>query len=99
MGDNATLTSDGSSRPRARARERETPDIAAALTRQLLALGRRIARGDPEDLRAIRALRATLDAAEREGVDGLRAQGHSDRDLADPLGISRQAIQKRFPRE
>lgn len=97
--DNRQLAPDRSSRAKRPRREYETPDVGAALTRQLRALGRRLAAGDPEDLRVIRILQEELAQAERLGVTGLRAQGHSDRDLAEPLGISRQAIQKRFPRE
>jgi hypothetical protein len=70
----------------------EFDEYAAMLRRMIRGAGRRVAEADPEDLAAMRELRAELDAAIGDGVRGLRHQGHSWADIARPLGITRQAV-------
>lgn len=92
--------------PRCRRRDRrrkqrttETRDVRGQLLRSVVALGKRVAEGDPEDLWLLLELRAAVDEAEAAGVAGLRAQGHSDSELAQVAGLkSRQAARARWPR-
>jgi hypothetical protein len=51
---------------------------------------------DIPDLAALDALRAELDVAITVAAGNLRNQGHSWQQIADGLGISRQAAHKRF---
>ena len=39
-----------------------------------------------------------LAEAERIGVDQLRAKGYSDSQIAEPLGVTRWAVLRRWPR-
>lgn len=64
--------------------------------RIIKAYGRRIAKADPTDLVLILAVRDELDAAIDEAVRGMRATGFSWAEIAAPLGISKQAAQKRW---
>lgn len=79
--------------------EREPRDLAAMMHRMIRALGRRFDGGDADapDLVEFAALRATIDAAEQAAVDALRDRyGYSWAEIAQPLGITRQAAQMRF---
>lgn len=51
-----------------------------------------------EQLRAIVALRVELGRLEHQAVRDLRQSGVSWDDIAGMLGVSRQAVQKRFSR-
>ena len=51
---------------------------------------------DPaEGLRAVASLRALLETLERLQVESARAQGWSWQQIADSLGVSRQAVHKK----
>jgi hypothetical protein len=68
-----------------------------AFTRRILsAYARRVADGDVEALRSLTALAAAVDAATRDAVTGLRRFGYSWGEIADRLGVSRQAVQMRY---
>lgn len=55
--------------------------------------------GDPRTgLRAVRALRRLLEQLEASQVARARAQGWSWQDIADVLGVSRQAVHKKHRR-
>jgi DNA-directed RNA polymerase specialized sigma24 family protein len=55
--------------------------------------------GDPRDgLRAVRALRRLLEHLERTQVDRARAAGWSWQEIAEVLGVSRQAVHKKHRR-
>jgi DNA-directed RNA polymerase specialized sigma24 family protein len=55
--------------------------------------------GDPRDgLRAVRALRRLLEHLERTQVDRARAAGWSWQEVAEVLGVSRQAVHKKYRR-
>lgn len=84
--------------PRARRTYRETPDVAAAVCRLVTAIGRRTADGDPEDLIELVSVQATVEAAFQIAVEGLRAQGRCDTDIGRVLGVTKQAVQQRWPR-
>lgn len=77
---------------------RETSDVAGAAVRMVRALGKRAGQEDPEDLRELLRVRAELDAAMGAAIEGLRAGGHNDIAIGEVLGMSRQAVQQRWPR-
>lgn len=83
--------------PRRRA-YRETHEIAAAVCRLVLAIGRRAAEGDPEDLAELFRIEDTVAIALAAAVDGLRAQGRSDSEIGRVLGVTKQAVAQRWPR-
>lgn len=77
----------------------ETPSYADGLLRMIVALGRCVAEGDPEDLPRLLEVAAAVEAATLVAVNGLRAQGHSDSRIAAVAGLgSRQAARARWPR-
>jgi hypothetical protein len=78
---------------------RETSDVAEAAGRIVLAVGRRVARQDPEDLDALMSLQAALDRSWRIAIDGLRASRYTDGEIGSHLGISKQAVAQRWPRQ
>jgi DNA-directed RNA polymerase specialized sigma24 family protein len=70
---------------------------APAAERFILATGRDVAAGDPQELEKLRALQVALDAAYRTAVDGLRASGFTDGDIGAELGCSRVTVIRRWP--
>jgi transposase-like protein len=70
----------------------------AAITLIERAIGNRADDGDVEDLALLlevgEAYRRTLHRC----VNGLRDAGYSDRDIGEFLGVTKQAVQQRFPR-
>jgi hypothetical protein len=74
----------------------ENPQFAAFTRRILRAYARRVAAGDVEALRYLVLLPADVDAALREAVTGLRTFGYSWAEIADRLGVSKQAVQMRY---
>jgi hypothetical protein len=84
-------------RERRRPEYRETPDVVAAVERLILAVGKRVATEDPEDLIHIRQLEQAVARAWRIAVDGQR-HTFSDREIADALSVSRPAVTQRWPR-
>ena len=85
------------SRKRAK-RQVETNQFDAFARRILRAYARRVASGDVEALRTLAALSAEVDVVTREAVAGLRAKPYtySWSEIADRLGVSRQAVQMRY---
>jgi hypothetical protein len=74
----------------------ENDDYAAFARRIVAAHGRRIAAGDVERLRDLVALAEEVDRATDTAVAGLRRVGYSWTEIADRLGITRQAAQQRW---
>jgi DNA-directed RNA polymerase specialized sigma24 family protein len=74
----------------------ENDDYAAFARRILAAYGRRVAQGDVEALRALINLGRDIEQATDTAVTGLRAHGYSWTEIADRLGISRQAAHQRW---
>jgi hypothetical protein len=74
----------------------ENPDYAAFARRIIRTAGRRIADGDIEGLRDLLHLSGELDHAIDTAVTGLRNAGYSWADIANRLGITRQAAQQRW---
>lgn len=77
----------------------ETPDYAAMLSRMIRSYGRRIGDGNPEDLAMALQLQHDLDAVITDAVLTMReTHGYSWAQLADELGMTRQAVQQRYGR-
>jgi len=81
-----------------RRRYRETPDVAKGVGRIVLAVGKRVATEDPADLRYLALLEQRLNQAWDIAIDGLRTTGYTDGEIGSVLGITKQAVQKRWPR-
>ena len=86
--------------PRLSARRpyRETPDVVKATSRLILAVGKRVAVEDPDDLRFMVQLEQRVEQAWEIAIVGLRRSGYTDGQIGDELGITKQAVQKRWPR-
>jgi hypothetical protein len=78
---------------------RETADVAAGVERLVKSLGRRVAQEDPESLAHLFTLNEALGDAVRLAIEGQRRSGHTDKELGQQLGVSRQAVEQRWPRE
>lgn len=74
---------------------REASDFPPFIRRMLRAYGRRVADCDPVDLAAMVALRKDLDDAIAAAVQGQKDR-HSWTDIADALGVSRQAARQKW---
>jgi DNA-directed RNA polymerase specialized sigma24 family protein len=60
-------------------------------------LATRVASEDPsEGLRAVAALRRLLERVERIHVESARARGVTWQEIADELGVSKQAVHQRY---
>lgn len=95
--DKAALSPNGrrSSAPLARSDE----DIAEAIGRMIAALGRRCSDGDPDTAALLRFLQGELEDAMTDAVTGWRAAGFSDSHIGRELGVTKQAVQQRWPRQ
>jgi hypothetical protein len=76
---------------------RDTSDCAAGVLRQIAAFGKRVGREDPDGLRLLQAIKDGAGAAMAVAVEGLR-HNHTDGQIGQALGITRQAVEKRWPR-
>jgi DNA-directed RNA polymerase specialized sigma24 family protein len=76
----------------------ETSDYGAGLTRQITRMGAR-ASGDLEALGWLAGAISHARSALAVAVDGCRARGYSDAEIGAALGITRQAVWKRFGRQ
>jgi hypothetical protein len=78
--------------------ERADADVAAAIIRQIRRFGER--RGaDPDSWPVARAIEEEVHAMQARMVARWRRAGWSDADLAEHMGVTRQAVWQRFPRE
>src|SRR5204862_418091 len=71
-------------------------EYAAFLNRVVRAYGRRVASGDIEALRDMLALTTELETAIDHAVFGLRRFGYSWTEIANRIGVTRQAAQQRW---
>jgi hypothetical protein len=74
----------------------ENPEYASFARRVLKAYARRVAGGDIEALRELSVFVSDVDAATRVAVAGLRRWGYSWTDIANRVGMSKQAAQQRW---
>lgn len=82
---------------RHRRRYRETREMSDGICRQVAALGKHIATEDVDSLRILRALDHAVEQAWAIAIVGLRKTGYSDREIGEMLGVTRQAVQQRWP--
>ena len=60
----------------------------------------RVASEDPEEgLRAVAALRSLLERVERIQVESARNKGLSWQDIAEQLGVSKQAVHQKYAKK
>lgn len=83
---------------RSRPVQRSDDDIADGIGRMIRALGRRCADADPDTGKLLRFLAGELDDAFAEAVTGWRRSGFSDAQIGRELGVTKQAVQQRWPR-
>jgi hypothetical protein len=96
MSDNLTLsTKRRSRRPR---RPRDDAQVAAAIERQIRALGRRLSEDDPAAGALLDGIERALDDVRADAVAGWRRSGFSDAAIGAVLGVTKQAVQQRWPR-
>jgi hypothetical protein len=74
-------------------------DLARRNLAVITSQGRRAANGNLDALGALSQLRKHADTWLAQAVSGCREQGYSDHDIAQALGVSRQAVSQRFPRQ
>jgi len=87
----------GSKPPKRRRRvERDNGEFLAFLRRILVAVERRGAELDPEDLAEVLKIQEHLDRAMTGAVANMLRNGFSWTEIAAPLGITRQAAHKRW---
>lgn len=77
--------------------QRTLQDRADAIARMIRALARDPAEWDVDDLRHLDRLEAAITAARSAAVFGMREHGATDRQIGEALGISQQAVSKRWP--
>jgi hypothetical protein len=77
---------------------RETPDVVKATNRLIMAVGKRVAVEDVEELRHLSRMEVALEQAWGIAVAGLRATGYTDGQIGWQLGITKQAVAQRWPR-
>lgn len=73
----------------------ENPDFSSFVVRCIRAQGKRISE-DPANLRQFARILSEVDRALGAAVLGLRQRGYSWAAIANELGVSKQAVQKRF---
>lgn len=77
--------------------DRTLQDRAAGITRMIRALARDPGEWEPADLQHIRRMRQELANVETAAIHGMRAGGVTDSQLAQALGVTQQAVSKRWP--
>jgi len=93
-GDNPRL----SKKPTKRNERKSLEHTGRGLLEQLRSFGRRLrSEADPEDLHWLWDAEAELKKAQQAAVDGQRER-HSDSEIGRALGMTKQNVQKRFPR-
>jgi hypothetical protein len=63
----------------------------------MLALGNRTEEWEPADLEDFRKLHQSWLAVQDKAVAGLRSSGYTDGQIGQALGITQQAVSKRWP--
>lgn len=76
---------------------RTVADRVSALNRMTVSLGRDPSEWEPDDLIRLTYLRSTVDDAIGRAVFALRDGGITDAEIGRALGVSQQAVSKRWP--
>lgn len=83
----------------ARPREpKSDEEVLKGVLRQVAAVGRRAGTADPDSARLLRLLEEEVEQAWAAAVAGWRETGFSDTEIGRELGVSKQAVQQRWPR-
>ena len=72
-------------------------DRAGGVRRFLRSLANDPTEWELDQLSVIEELQAELDRVRTVAILGLRESGHTDAQIADTLGVTRQAVSKRWP--
>ena len=94
IGDKESLSAAGRSGRAPRSDE----DVVAGVVRLVRAVGKRAAENDPDSGVWLRMLQEELADAFGRAVAAWRRSGFSDADIGRELGVSKQAVQQRWPR-
>lgn len=84
--------------PQKRRQYRETPEVVGATRRLIRVIGKRVSTEDPDGLLLLDALEQEVRQAWKIAVEGLRHSGYTDREIGMIIGITRQAVEQRWPR-
>lgn len=77
---------------------RDTSDVTEAVERLIRTVGKRCAMEDPDALMNLVALEGALGEAWEIAIVGIRDSGATDAEIGRELGVTRQAVQQRWPR-
>ena len=77
---------------------RSDAELAGAAGRFIRALGSRCATADPDSVRHLLALQREVEHQLAYSVQAWRQAGFSDSKIGAELGVSKQAVQRRWPR-
>lgn len=70
---------------------------AAGICRQVNALAREPAEWDPNDLHLLTCIEAAVASARERVIYGLRDHGSTDKEIGEAMGVTQQAVSKRWP--
>ena len=77
---------------------RETSEVVAAVCRLIRSVGHRVAQEDETSLVELQKLEEELRTAWCVAIAGLRAAQVTDGQIGQVLGVTRQAVEQRWPR-
>jgi hypothetical protein len=96
VSDKRALSAKRAQRPR---EPRSDEELVDAVLRMLRAIGRRASTADPDGARLLRLVDEELAEAWSVAVAGWRDVGFSDTQIGREMGVTKQAVQQRFPRD
>lgn len=76
----------------------DTPEYMQMIQRLIRRLGERVGEEDPSSLRHLRLVQQYTEGALRRAIDDLRQTGYTDVQIGAELGMTRQAVQQKWPR-
>lgn len=76
---------------------RTLDDRLGGVRRFIIALGNAPNEFEPRHLMALQHLKDQVDQVAAKAVYGMRESGYTDKEIAEELGVSQQAISKRWP--
>jgi hypothetical protein len=77
--------------------QRTVQDRALGIVRQINALSRGLIDWDSDDLVVLSTMEAAISELRGRVIYGLREQGVTDKQIGEVLGMTRQAVSKRWP--